>query len=135
MSVTNNSRSDGRGDRPAGLKRIFLLLSAVILLVGGAAPLQASITKIEGNTVGGPPVKLEPCPAHNTNWCQSQLTSTVSLITTPSIWFQNTLQGNYNAPDWKFHFVGGGDKIKGTFFVDSYLAYNDCGKARLSTHI
>lgn len=98
-------------------------LSALLIQVAWA-----EATTLGGNVAGAPASVGKLCPVHTGNTCSSTLVpSSVSYIGNPTAWFISTLTSAYSGPQWNFHYVGASPNLSGTYNVDYYKAYNDCG--------
>ena len=107
------------------LLSISIFLLTTILLTGVCS---ANIT-LTGNTAGAPvSAPKNPCPDHGAPWrcCATLNPDTVQLITSPSQWFRDTLEAEYNTANWDFQYVGGNSNVNGKFDVNYYRAYNEC---------
>lgn len=110
--------------------RILAIL--VVLLVVAALPASAPGIGLQltGNYVGNPlEAPKDPCPAHGPlTACSSALVpSTLTLVSTPSTWFQGVLESAYPAASgWNFHYMGANANVSGQINVTTYSAYNSC---------
>lgn len=105
------------------------LMAAWLVIAGLAGSASANIS-LSGNTAGNPAAASKPCPHHAGCTCTSRLApGEVTLIDSPSAWFQGVMNAAYGAAPWNVHYMGGNSNMNGQFNVDYYRAYNDCGNA------